>query len=429
MIHILLSFSALILIVSSAVEIFLLSLKTVRIKHLLEKNGYDDPSFELWDKHSNQIFNTVLLLNILSGASIFVYCYLISSSLIDNKLYISVCAILSSAVIISLCTVIPKFIARYKPQIISVGFIKIFFYISHLFFIPNKIFSLLYIPIGKAFGIRHDQIEPLITEEEIKTIVTMGAEEGTVELSEQKMIHSIFEFGDMMVREVMSPRVDMICMSEKESLMDAIHLIRETHHSRIPVFKENFDNISGILYAKDILDHVNEENLDKTMVKAITHTPMFVPETKPISELLHEFRKTKMHLAIAVDEYGGTSGLITIEDILEEIIGEIQDEYDEDEEILYKKTDAGYYTVDAKMPIPDFKELFEIETELKDEGDYDTVGGYVFTFLGRIPSIGEVFQKDNLEIEVLDADEKRVKSLKITVSPKEENSVDSEKGK
>lgn len=429
MIHILLSFSALILIVSSAVEIFLLSLKSVKIKQLLEKNGTEDPSFDLWDKHSNQIFNTVLLLNILSSTSIFVYCYIMSSSLIDNVLYTLVCTILSSAVIISLCTVIPKFIARYKPQIISVTFIKIFFYISHLFFIPNKILSLLYIPIGKAFGIRHDQIEPLITEEEIKNIVTMGAEEGIVELSEQKMIHSIFEFGDMMVREVMSPRVDMICMSEKESLMDAIHLVRETHHSRIPVFKENFDNISGILYAKDILDHVNEENLDKTMVKTITHTPMFVPETKPISELLHEFRKTKMHLAIAVDEYGGTSGLITIEDILEEIIGEIQDEYDEDEEILYKKTDAGYYIVDAKMPIPDFKELFEIETELKDEGDYDTVGGYVFTFLGRIPAVGEIFQKDNLEIEVLDADEKRVKSLKITVSPKEENSMDLEKGK
>jgi len=429
MIHILLSLSIPILIVSSAAEVFLLSLKNVKIKQLLEKNGGEDPSFDLWDKCSNQIFNTVLLLNILSSASIFVYCYIISDSLTENKLCILIYTILSSAIIISVCTVIPKFIARFKPQVISVALIKILFYISYLFFIPNKILSILYIPIGKAFGIQHDKIEPLITEEEIKTIVTMGAEEGTVKVSEQKMIHSIFEFGDMMVREVMSPRVDMICMSEKDSLMDAITLVRETHHSRIPVFKENFDNISGILYAKDILDHVNEENLDKKIVKSITHTPMFVPETKPISGLLHEFRKTKMHLAIAVDEYGGTSGLITIEDILEEIIGEIRDEYDTDEEILYKITNEGYYVVDAKMSIPDFKELFEIETELKDEGDYDTVGGYVFTFLGRIPAIGEVFQKDNLEIKVLDADEKRVISLKLTVFPKEENEVDSEKGK
>ncbi len=426
MIHILLSLVAILLIVTSVTEVFLLSLKNVRIKQLLEKNGCEDQLFDLWDSCSDRIFNTVLLLNILSGTFVLLYFYIIFKPLTANMIYLSIYTILASSGLLSLCNVIPKFIARHKPQIIPTAMIRFFYYLSYLFFIPDKILSALYIPIGKTFGIRHDQIEPLITEEEIKTIVKMGAQEGTVEESEQKMIHSIFEFGDLMVREVMSPRVDMICISEKETLLNAINLIRETHHSRIPVFKENFDDISGILYAKDILDHLNKENLDKITVKTITHTPMFVPETKLISELLHEFRKTKMHLAIAVDEYGGTSGLITIEDILEEIIGEIQDEYDADEEILYKITDEGDYIVDTKMPIPDFKELFRIESELKDEGDYDTVGGYVFTFLGRIPAINEVFKKDNLEIKILDADEKSVKSLKITVSPKEENSCEKE---
>ena len=176
----------------------------------------------------------------------------------------------------------------------------------------------------------------------------------------------------------MSPRVEMICINQKSGLNEAVELIRANHHSRIPVFRDNIDNIVGVLFAKDILDHIHKDMFGKILVKdTMRHDPKFVPETKLVTDLLHEFRKSKTHLAIAVDEYGGTSGVITIEDILEEIIGEIRDEYDTDEQELYKEAEKGCYLIDAKFAISELKKLFEIEDSFEDEGDYDTLGGYV----------------------------------------------------
>ena len=209
-----------------------------------------------------------------------------------------------------------------------------------------------------------------------------------------------------------------------------LRVIKVNHHSRIPVFKENIDNIVGLLYAKDILDYVDNDNFGKKLVRDVMHQPLFVPETKLISELLHELRETKTHLAIAVDEYGGTAGIVTIEDILEEIIGEIQDEYDTDEEALFVEEKENQYIFDAKISITEFKELFHIERTLKDEGDYDTLGGYVFSLLGRIPSTGEAFDDENISFEVLEADEKRIITLKVSLidPPETTDQSDQEKG-
>ncbi len=402
--------------VFSALEVALLSLNYIKTKYYLDKNPKLENTLDIWEKHSEHILTTLFTINALTQIGIIAYvCILLENFFQRFSTSHIVLTLIVSIIIILICEIIPKLIAKRKPEIIPFILIKLLYYFSYLFIIPNRLFISLTNATGKLFGIQHTQTEQVITEEEIKTIIEMGEEEGTVEENERKMIHSIFEFADTIVREVMSPRVDMVCIEYTAKLIEAVKIVREHHHSRIPVYKENIDNIVGILYAKDILDYVASDQFDKIMLKDFMHTPMFVPETKLIHELLHEFRKTKTHLAIAVDEYGGTSGLVTIEDILEEIIGEIQDEYDTDEEELYRISPNGNYIIHAKMPITEFKELIGIEGDLEDESDYDTLGGYVFSQLGTIPKKGTVFVRHNIEFEVLEADRKRIKKLKVSL--------------
>ncbi len=413
-------------------EVVLLSLSKIKAQQLLEKNKKIEAFLNLWVKHTKHILATIFTLSILCHTGIVLQIYKSLERLISKQFSqpVFICVtVVMSYIVIGMSSIVPKLIARGRPELLPLRFIQIMYYISFILWIPNELFLRLTRSISRFIGIP-DLNNTLITEEEIKTIIEMGEQEGTVEESERKMIHSIFDFGDTIVREVMSPRVDMVCISVGSTLIEAVEVIKVNHHSRIPVFKENIDNIVGVLYAKDILDYIDNDNFKKKMVRDVMHQPLFVPETKLINELLHELRETKTHLAIAVDEYGGTAGIVTIEDILEEIIGEILDEYDTDEEALFFEQNENQYIFDAKISITEFKELFNINRTLKDEGDYDTLGGYVFSLLGRIPTSGEKFEDENIAFEVLDADEKRLITLKVTLLEKKDDSAitNTEKG-
>lgn len=410
-------------VLSSILEVSLSAIQKLKTKILLDKKDEAEPFIKFIEQHLCDIFCTVLTVNIFSSlgtlALLITFFHKYMPFLFTNIYTLILTAFIISIAIICVMQIIPKLIAVSQPSIISIRLVRVLYYISYIFIIPNKLFIFIADKFGLIFGFSKPSVEPPITEEEIKNIIEIGEEGGMVEENERKMIHSIFDLGNTMVREIMSPRVDMVCLNQKSSMADAIELIRANHHSRIPVYKDNIDNIVGILYAKDILEYVNNDQLSKLTLKEICRAPMFVPETKLITELLHEFRKSKMHIAIAVDEYGGTSGVVTIEDILEEIIGEIQDEYDTDEQDLYKEADNGYI-IDAKMPITEFKELLHIKGDLEGEEDFDTLGGFAFAQFGYIPAIGETFESHNVLFEVIDADEKRVKTLRVTV-------IDSEK--
>ena len=206
------------------------------------------------------------------------------------------------------------------------------------------------------------------------------------------MIRHIVELGDTMVREIMSPRIDMECIQEDSSIEDVVKFIKEIGHSRVPVYKDRIDNITGILYAKDLLTSLN----DKTnfSLKSILRKAYFVPEAKLVADLLAEFRVMKIHMAIVVDEYGGVAGLVTMEDILEEIVGEIQDEYDEEEAPIVRMSE-GVYHISARISIDEVNE--QLNLELPDE-DYDTIGGLVFHQLGRVPRAKEKFELQDQDI-------------------------------
>ena len=247
-----------------------------------------------------------------------------------------------------------------------------------------------------------------LTEKELQDIIHESEEEGLINEDEGEMLHSIFEFGDTIVREIMVPRTDMICCSCEAPLPEVLEAIISSGHSRIPIFEGTTDRIVGIVYAKDLLRFWGASP-EQVPVPEVMRTPYFVPETKNVEELLQDFRSKRVHMAIAIDEYGGTSGLITIEDLIEEIIGDIQDEYDVEEEWLVEAAD-GSALVDARLNIEELEEHFDIEIPRE---KFDTVGGYLIHLLGHVPREGEEVRDDHLLLSVVESDERKVRKVRV----------------
>lgn len=244
-------------------------------------------------------------------------------------------------------------------------------------------------------------------EEELRNIVESESEEGVIEENTKEMIHGIFEFSDTMVREVMVPRIDMVSVEESVGLEEMVKLIEETGHSRIPVYRDRIDDIQGIIYAKDLIRLPRDP--DSWSIRNSLKEAYFVPESKKIDQMLAEFRRRRIHLAIVVDEYGGTSGLVTLEDLIEEIVGEIQDEYDEEEQ-FWRWLEDDVLLADARIDIHDLNELLDVE--LPTNG-FETLGGLIYEQLGRIPDKGEVLTFDELSMCVEEIVGHRISKVRI----------------
>ncbi len=249
--------------------------------------------------------------------------------------------------------------------------------------------------------------ESQMSTQELRFIVERGAEQGTLEAEEEQMINAVIELGDRRVHEVMIPRIAIVAIPATATLEEAIDKVVEEGHSRIPVFEQSVDEVIGILYAKDLLPFLKGPNQGRPNLRSLLRTPVFVPESMSIDNLLHEFQRRKVHLAIVLDEYGGTAGLVTIEDLLEEIVGEIQDEYDVEEPMIVKISDDEA-RVDGRAAVDDLAELFDTHFGLEDEDEYDTVGGLIYHRVGGIPSPGDQVEVDGLQLTVESTDGRRV---------------------
>ncbi|MCB9849946.1 MAG: HlyC/CorC family transporter [Phycisphaerales bacterium] len=258
----------------------------------------------------------------------------------------------------------------------------------------------------------HEEDDAARHERDLLDAVSEGMLVGAVNEEEQEMIESVMELRDTDASEIMTPRTEIEGAEVNVTLDDVKALIGRIGHSRIPIFEETIDNIVGIIYAKDLLQIPADEPFDarKTM-----REPHFVPETKNLRDLLHEFRNGKVHLAIVLDEYGGTAGLVTIEDILEELVGEIVDEYDEDEPEPLTRIDDYTVEIDARMRVDELNE--ELGLTLPEEDDYETIGGFVSATLGRIPQTGETCVHENVELHVLDAEPRRINRIRLQIQP------------
>jgi magnesium and cobalt exporter, CNNM family len=234
-----------------------------------------------------------------------------------------------------------------------------------------------------------------------------GEEQGVIERDERRLLRSIVDFGDTLVREVMTPRPDIVAIEDDATVDDLRALFREQEYSRLPVYKENLDNILGIIFVKDLIQ--NPSTVGSDPITSFIRPATFVPETKRVPEMLKEFQRRQTQIAIVVDEYGGTAGLVTLEDLLEEIVGEIRDEYDVETEPVIDEGN-GSYVFSAKVSFDEVRERLGVEIE--PEG-FETVGGYVLTRLGRVPAVGETFEVDGLQVEVLEADRRRIHKVRF----------------
>lgn len=257
-----------------------------------------------------------------------------------------------------------------------------------------------------------------------KAILEAGAE-GEVEQDEEAMLLGILRFNDLQVQDTMIPRLDIDCVPEDMPLSEVVNVIVESGHSRIPVYRDTRDNMVGIVHAKDVLQCMANKDSQQSRVSEVMREPFFVPETKPIRQLLQEFRARKLHIAIALDEYGGTSGLITIEDVLEEIVGDIEDEHDAPREEDIRALENNIYELTGRAFLEDLQELgVNVESD-----EVETIGGYICMEAGHVPNPGESFTIDDWTFTVIDADKKLIRLLRMEPASQagtiaEENVVD-----
>ena len=333
-------------------------------------------------EHPEQFLNTVLLLVLL--------CHLAAASLVSilaerwaGALGVLLAVVFEVVVIFVFAEAVPKTYAVQHPDRAALRVAPIIAAVVR--FPPVRLLSWALIGLANVLvpgkGLKQG---PFLSEQELLAMADAAVEEDVIEREERQLIHHIIEFGDTIVREVMVPRPDMVAVEARATVDDALEVALSAGYSRIPVYELGIDDILGIIYTKDLMRAVRDGKADEP-VRELVRTANFVPETKRVAELLPEMQKQKAHMAIVVDEHGGVAGLVTLEDLIEELVGEIQDEYDVEEPPIEHLSDDEL-SVDARLPIDELGELLDVDFP---EGDYDTVGGLLLDLLGHVPAEGE----------------------------------------
>ncbi|WP_352419858.1 hemolysin family protein [Proteiniborus sp.] len=396
----------------SSSETAITSITIAKIRQLKEEDEESAEILKSMKRKTNDIIATILIgNNIVNIAATAVLTELILQLPISGKNSTLIATAIMTILILIIGEITPKSFAAQNPVKVAVKVAKPLELLATIFkpilFILTRITNV----IIKFLGGEIVTNTPFVTEEEIRSLVDVGEEEGTIKHQEKEMIEGIFEINDIDVTEVMVPRIDIVAVSEEATLREALDLIITYGHSRIPVFKDTIDNIVGILYAKDMLPFVStkDQRFDEKSIANLMRAAYYIPETKKVNQLLRELQQEKVHMAIVLDEYGGTEGLVTIEDILEEIVGDILDEYDNEVDLI-EKINENIYLVKADVSLEEINEIFE--TNLP-EGDFDSLGGFVFGTLGRVPVQGDMVTYENLQMTVMELDNRRILSIEI----------------
>jgi putative hemolysin len=407
----------------SACEVAVLSSRKSRMRALAEEGdrraalvlGFqEDPERFLATVHIGIVFSLILasgLGAILGSQHLVPSLSEFSISWVrDSSGWLSLSIIVMSIgfLVVVFGELLPKSLALRSAESVALRVAPAIQVFQAAFRYPAKILTaasnLLLVP----FNTSQVPAESGISEEEFKLILEEGTRRGVIDKTEQELIGSIFEFTDTTAKEVMIPRPDVVALRMDMSRERIIKTVLEEGYSRMPVYRGTIDNILGVVYTKDLLGLM--EYRDLIILQDVIRPAYFVPETKKISQLMRELQQRKIHIAIVIDEFGGTSGIITMEDILEEIVGEIHDEYDEDLKDVEQTAD-GTFLVNARMPIKEFNERFVAEIPPAD--DYETIGGLLQKLTGRIPEIGEEITHDNLSFTVIKKSQRRIRQVKL----------------
>lgn len=322
--------------------------------------------------------------------------------------------------ILILSEITPKIIAVKNPitfaQNVSIALMLLYYALLPVSFVLDKFMAFL----TMSFGFKEDEKERLLEVEDFQTLLDIGEEQGDLEEDEKEMLHSIFEFGETSVREIMIPRTDVVCVPHDIAVSGLVEVIKNKGHTRIPVYRETIDQIQGIINAKDLLTLFTQGDQDVDIIE-LARPPIYVPESKKIDALLRLFQKERQHMAIVVDEYGGTSGVVTLEDIIEEIVGEIRDEYDK-ETSLYRKIDDNTLIVNAKIDIDALNELIAIN--IPESDDYETLGGFILEKTGSLPKENEIVRHEDYLLKMERVEKNRILNIRITYEPLPQSSHD-----
>ena len=397
---------------ASAAETALTSLGRIRIRHLAEEGNRAAQQLQHMLANPGDFLSTILFINNVAVIVASTLTALLTQRLLHTSTAEAITTAALSVFILVFCEVTPKTIAIRNSEAWALRLAGPVRGTSWLLGWLVHFLSAIPPLILRIFGVRPGPKSPFVTEEEIRMLVGTAEEEGVIEESEEQMIHSIFEFGDTTAREIMVPRVDMKAVDVTTPITEVVDLMLQVGHSRIPVFEENVDNVVGTVFDRDLFKYLRERE-DDVPLKEAMRPAYYVPESKKVDELLRELQQSRVQMAVVVDEYGGTAGLVTIEDILEEIVGEIQDEFDAEDDPIQQVSD-NEAVFNALVNVDDVSEWLDMKLEAD---DVDTLGGYVYSRLGKMPVSGDAFDVENVSFSVVSTVGRRIKKVRIVKHP------------
>lgn len=408
----------------SSAEMAIISMNKNRIKILAEEGNKKAQLLEKLNEEPSKLLATIQVGITLAGffssasAATGISSYLSRYLSQFNIPYVNQISLISITIIIAYLTLVfgelyPKRIALQKSETIAMLSIKPILIVSKITAPFVKLLSLSTNALVKLSGLNTENLDEKISREEIKSLVHVGREHGVFNETESEMINSIIEFDDKLAKEVMKPRTETFLLNINTPIMEALDKLLRENYSRVPVYEENPDNIIGILYMRDMLAEAKIKGFENIEIRSILHKPYFVIENKPIDDLFKELQSKKIHMAVLIDEYGGFSGIVTIEDLIEEVMGEINDEYDE-LELLIEKIDDNTFLINGLLSLNDFNSYFDVNLQCE---DFDTIGGFLLNIIGGIPETDEekLVEYENLSFKVEEILDKRISKIKMYI--------------
>ncbi len=397
----------------SASETAITSLGALKTRHLIEKETGFDGHLRMWLEEPRRVITTILIFNNVVNIMVSVLTtFLTSKYFSNNAIGVAMGAITFAILVFG--EVIPKSLASANAQPVARFSLRIIRWCYAVTYPLVWILSWLADYLIQQFR-GEDDPPPVITEDEIEFLIEKGEGSRVIEDTKRDMIAGIFDIDETKVREVMTPRTDLVALDIEEADFEAaVKEINQSGHSRIPIYKDKMDEMVGIILAKDILKSLAGERPEK--LEDLARDIYFVPESKPIIEVFKELKRTKNHIAVVVDEYGGTAGIVTMEDILEEIVGEIQDEHDNEEGDI-TQTGLDTYVVQGSMNLQDFFEHFKLDSaaakQTLNDSDVDTIGGFVTELLSELPRVGQKIVYQNYRLKVIKVQSRRIEKIRV----------------
>jgi putative hemolysin len=388
----------------SGSETALMSMDKLRVKYLVQKNRRGAQKLDSLLARPDHLLGAILVGNNLVNIAASVFATTFFVGLYGEQGELLTILILTPLLLI-LAEVCPKTYAAQYPEKVS------FMVLRPIIVVMGLLMPVIWLVTGVSRlltrFIKGEEARPIISEDEIRSIIRVGEETGVVAKEQRRMLHGIFELSQIRVRDVMIPRTEVAGIDLNTPFEDVLRLAQHARHSRFPVFEDSLDNVVGIIHSKDILNYVDRPQ--EFSMREVARPPYFVPESKPIETLLQSFRKRRVHLAVVVDEYGGVEGIVTLEDIVEEIVGEIQDEYDL-EEVLIREVAPGRYLVDGSASLRSINRRFGLQLS---EEHANTLAGFLLRTMGTIPEVGDSCQSDGTRFTVRKVVDRRVEEIEM----------------